>query len=184
MAGRVAWTVDNFQLQLADSHGIAAHQPAVRLERFARQAIAARGIIEALDPEPVAFVRAFDRHAQIARQHAGHPAVIHVAMGDEQFLDRHTGLLDGQFQPVEIAACVDESTAHGFRAPDQGAVLLKSRHRNDRGTHRGLAGIGHDLCFGVSPRFGQAGLRSYSRPLFHTTRPTRWTSPAATSIGR
>ncbi len=40
-------------------------------------------------------MRPLDRHAQLLRQHAGRAAMIEMAMGDEQLLDRHAMLGGG-----------------------------------------------------------------------------------------
>ncbi len=89
-----------------------------------------------VDPEFVIRVRPFDRHAQPFGEHAGQPAMIDMAMGDEQFLDGHAMLLRHRHQPVDIATRIGKGAAHGFRAPQQGAILLERGDGHDDGLER------------------------------------------------
>ncbi len=91
----------------------------------------------------VAPVRAFDGNAHLLGKDSGLAAMVHVAVSDEDLLQRHSGLLQRLLEPVEIAAGIDQRALHRFRAPDQRAVLLESRDRHDADAHRKLGGFAH-----------------------------------------
>jgi hypothetical protein len=62
--------------------------------------------------------------------------MIGMAVRHEQFLDRHAGLCGCRLQLRQVAAGVDERPAHRLRAPDERAILLEGRDRDDRGAER------------------------------------------------
>src|SRR6476660_4231133 len=66
--------------------------------------------------------------------------MVDMAMGQHDFLDRDSGLLSGRLEPSEIAARIDERAAHSLRAPQQSAVLLQRRDRDDRRAKGRLGG--------------------------------------------
>src|SRR3546814_19249749 len=74
-------------LKIADGDRIAIDQPAVGFEGFADHAESRAIIGKGLDPEAVVLVRPLDRHAQLLREHPRLPAMVHMAMGDEDLLD-------------------------------------------------------------------------------------------------
>ena len=47
---------------------------------------------EAVDPEAVVLVRALDRHAELGGEDPGRSAMVDVAVGEEDLLDRHAML--------------------------------------------------------------------------------------------
>jgi hypothetical protein len=57
--------------------------------------------------------------------------MIDMAVGQQDLLDRHPGLSSCSFQPGQIAARIDERCAHRRSAPEQGAILLQRRNRDD-----------------------------------------------------
>ena len=124
-------------------------QPARGREALRRQPIARSAGVELFDPEKVILVRPFDRQAQLVRQHSRLPAMIKVPVGDENLLQSYTGLLNTRLQLVKIATGSGERGFHGLGAPNKRAVLLKRRHRQDRGAH---GGNGFDGQLG---RFGE-----------------------------
>ena len=89
MAGRVAGTVADVEREVADGDRVAVVEPAVGLERLAANAPAAAVILQPGDPEAVVLVRAFDRHAELLRKHAGLAAMVDMAVGEQDLLDRH-----------------------------------------------------------------------------------------------
>ena len=105
--------------ELADADGVAVDQPAVGLERDAGNPEARAILAEALDPEPVVLVRALDRHAELLGEGAGEAAMVDMAVGEQDLLDCHPGLLGGGLELAEIAARIDERGAHRRGAPDQ-----------------------------------------------------------------
>jgi hypothetical protein len=62
--------------------------------------------------------------------------MIDMTMGDEQFFDGHAMLLRHRHQLVDIATRIGKSAAHGFRAPQQGAILLQRGDGHDDGLER------------------------------------------------
>ena len=156
MAGRVAGAVIDIQHQLAHRHLVAIVQPSVGRERFrARHAIGGTLGRVHVDPEFVIGVGAFDRHPQITRQHSGEAAMIDMAVGDEQLLDGDAIVGGDLLQPIEIAARIGEGAAHGFRAPQQGTILLERRDRHDNGL-QGRLGC-HAAISGESAGLTQVG---------------------------
>ena len=115
VAGRVAGAVADLEGQLADGHRVAVDQPAVGLERLAGDAVARAVLVEPGDPEAVVLVRALDRHAELRGEHAGLAAMVDVAVGQQDLLDRHPGLRGRGLEPVEVAAGIDERAAHRRR---------------------------------------------------------------------
>ena len=63
-------------------------------------------------------------------------AMVDMAVGQQDLLDRHPGLSSGGLEPRQVAARIDEGAAHRRRAPQQGAILLQRRHRDDRRAKR------------------------------------------------
>src|SRR3546814_1741307 len=111
-------TVDDVEGQRADRHRVAVVQPAVRLERLAAHPEACAVLAEPLDPEAVVLVRSLDRHAEFLREHPRLPAMIHMTVGDEDFLDLDPGLLHRILQLAEIAAGIDEGRLARFGTPE------------------------------------------------------------------
>ena len=72
-------------------------------------------------------------YVKIARQYAGLPAMVDMAMGHEQFLDRHALLLRRTLEHRQVATRIDKGTPHRLRTPEQGAILLKRRDRDQHG---------------------------------------------------
>jgi len=177
VARRVARAMDDVEFELAHGYGVAIDQPAVRLEALSFQAVALRRIVEAFDPETVALVRSFQRHAHVLRQDAGHAAVIHVAVRNQHLFQCHPGAFERQFQPIQVATGIDQRRLHRPGAPDERAVLFERSHRNDGDAHRELVSFGH----GRDVAGDAADCNCQSRPPFQTTRPITSTSPAASS---
>src|SRR5690606_23472574 len=117
VARRVAGAVDDLERKLADGYRIAVLQPAIGLEAARGHAPFASVVVEARNPEPVLLVRTLDRQAEFLGQHAGLPAVVEMAVGDEQLLQRHARLGDASLELVEIAAWVNQRAPHRLRAP-------------------------------------------------------------------
>ena len=59
----------------------------------------------------------FDRQSFRFGQRRDATGVIAMGMGDEDFLQSDTALPDHGHHPVQMAAGVDDGTAHGFGAP-------------------------------------------------------------------
>ena len=135
MAGRVAGAVIHIECKIADRYRIAILQPTIRLKRFRIHPVFAAIIAELRNPEAILLMRAFNGHAEFPGQNSRLAAMIKVAMGEEDFLNRHAVLRSSSFELVEITTRISKGTAHSFSAPDQAAILLQRRHRNNRGFH-------------------------------------------------
>ena len=114
---------------LAHLHGVAILQPARGHESACRRKTKADTLLgQAIDPELVALVRAHDRQLQARAQLGGATGMVDMRMRQP---DRHqvqaTLLHLGQ-DGVQIAAGIDDRRLVRLVAPQQGAVLLKSRH--------------------------------------------------------
>jgi hypothetical protein len=92
MAGRVAGAMATSKRQLADRHLVAVDQPAVGFERLAGDAVARAVLGEPGDPEAVVLVRALDLHAQLVGEDPGRSAMVDMAVGEQDLLDRHARL--------------------------------------------------------------------------------------------
>ena len=79
--------------EVAHPHRLAIVQPAVRLERLAFHAIFAAILLQLRDPEAVRLLRTLDRHTQLRRQYPRLPAMIDMAVGDQDLLNLHALLL-------------------------------------------------------------------------------------------
>ena len=120
VARGVAGAVADVEGQLADGRGVAVDQPAVGLERLADDAVARAILGEAVDPEAVVLVRALDRHAELGGEDPGRAAMVDMAVGEEDLLDRHAVLGDRGLEPVDVAAGIDERAAHRLRCTTAG----------------------------------------------------------------
>src|SRR5438045_1268785 len=58
--------------------------------------------------------------------------MVDVTVRQQDLFDRDSRLLDCGLELRQVAAGVDERPAHRPRAPDQAAILLQRRHRDDR----------------------------------------------------
>src|SRR6185503_7444243 len=103
-------------------------------------AVAVTVLLEPGDPEQVFLVRPLDRNAELCSENAGLPAMVDMAMGQQDFLDGDAMMGGGGFLPVEVAAGVDERAEHGLGAPQQAAILLQRSDRDDRGPQRSILG--------------------------------------------
>lgn len=79
--------------------------------------------------------------------------MIEMPVGDEQFFQSHACFGNTLFQLVEITTRINQRTLHRLGAPNQRAILLQWRNRNDRGFHRrsawsGIGGVGHVQAIG------------------------------------
>ncbi len=54
---------------------------------------------------------AFDRHLQFFRKDSGLSAMVDVTMGEKDLFDRCSGLSRRSFQPIEVAAGIDEGAS-------------------------------------------------------------------------
>ena len=91
--------------------------------------------------------------------------MIDMAVGQPDLFHGDTGLLD-RFQNLRhIAAGVDHDRLLGGLAPDDGAVLLKQRHRHDDRAGLGF-GLGFSLIFlghgGTLPIFSGSPSQRFS----------------------
>ena len=120
MAGRVAGAMIDVEGQLADRRRVAVDQPAVAFERLAGDPVGAAVILEPRDPEAVVLVRPLDLHAELVGEDLGRSAMVDMAVGQQDLLDRHLVLRRGGLEPVQVAAGIGEgrrasSSVHQIR---------------------------------------------------------------------
>ena len=145
MAGRVAGAMADVEGQLADRHRVAVDQPAVGLERLAGDAVARAVLLEPGDPE----------ESSSCGPSIGTPSSSARIPADPQWsmwpwVSRIFSIVTpacaaAAFSRGEVAAGIDERAAHRLGAPQQGAILLQRRHRDDR-----RAGAGGSLIWPAS----------------------------------
>jgi len=118
----------------ADRDLIAFIEPAVRREiAHAGHAEPRAAGYHIVEQELVGDVRAFDRHFQRVAQLGGAADMVDMTVGQPDFFHRHIGLRDRGLNFRNVPAGVDHHGLFGGLAPDQCAVLLKQRHRDDDG---------------------------------------------------
>jgi len=136
VAGRVAGAVMNVKGQIPDAYGVLVLEPAVGLERLTAEAPATAVLRKLRDPVSIRFVWPFDRYPQLFRQHTGFAAVIDVAMSQQDFFDPYAGLFGSRFEPLKIAAWINEGSPQRAGAPQQTTILLERGDRRDRRAQR------------------------------------------------
>ena len=66
--------------------------------------------------------------------------MVDMAMGQQDALDRHAQSLDGSQDPLHISAGIDDGRLAGRVTPEDRAILLEGRHRNDLVLQHGQSG--------------------------------------------
>src|SRR5690348_3593769 len=125
VAGSMAGTMADLELQFADAHLITIQEPARGLERSAGDSISCAILGQTLDPEAILLIGSFYRDAELLGKDSGTSAMVYVAVGEEDLLDRHARLICRGPQSRQVAAGIDEGSLHRFGAPQQGAILLE-----------------------------------------------------------
>lgn len=145
--------MNNFQSFLPDRDPVVILQPAIRGEDFrCRKAEHLALHRQALNPEVIFYMGAFDGHSCTFRQRRGASGMVDVGVSQQDFFQHHTLGLNRSPNAIQISARVDHRGFVGFGAPEQGAVLLERSHRN----HAVLQG--HNR-----PRLGKLG-REFTKP--------------------
>ena len=138
--------MQDVESEITDRDLIALVEPAVGPEiahaGHAEALAAAHDIVEQV---LVGDVRAFDSDLQRVAQFRGAADMVDMAVGEPDLLDRDGGLLDRLQNLGNVPAGVDHHSLLGRLVPDDGAVLLEQRHRNDHraGFRLGLGFIIH-----------------------------------------
>src|SRR5690606_8351323 len=141
MPRRVAGAMDDLERLLAEGDGVAVLEPAVGLERVEPRKAEALALLRQLrDPEGVLALRPLDRHRVTAGELGSLPAMVDVAVGEQDLLDVRPELSQRVVDAVEIAARVDDGGAAGFLAAQHGAVLRERGHGNDHQLHGAPSG--------------------------------------------
>src|ERR1700730_4337185 len=165
-ARRMAGAMQDVEAQLADRDPVALMKPAVRRKIahacHAKPRAAHHYIVE---QEFVGHVRAFDRHLERVAQLGGAADMIDMAVGQPDLLHSDVRLLDRGLNFRNVAAGVDHHGFPGGLAPDQGAVLLEQRHRDDDGAGFGLGFgfLGHVSTLPVFYAPPRARLKHFDR---------------------
>src|SRR3546814_14570804 len=101
-------TVYPLDRQIADVNPVAISQPAIGVDNRSINSIAPAVVPKPGNPAAIRLMRAFYGHTEFLRQRAGFPAMVNMAVGNENFLDLHAMLGCCSLQPTEIAARIDE----------------------------------------------------------------------------
>ena len=132
MTGRMPGTVPDLEPKFADSHMITRRKPAVGREgghrRYAENAAL---LFHALEPEPVANVRAVDRHLQELGDFGCATDVVDMPVCQHDLFEINAILARRPEYPVDVASRIDDSAQHRFRAPDDRTILLEGSDGND-----------------------------------------------------
>jgi hypothetical protein len=99
----------------------------------AHDAVRRAGVGEALEEEAVGAMRSLDRDAEPVPQFGGAARVIDMAVGEQDLLHCHARLGDRVGDAIEVAARIDDGGPLRRLAPQEGAVLLERRDRDDDG---------------------------------------------------
>lgn len=149
VTGSVAGAVVDVEDDLAECHGVAVLQPALRRK------YAPWGLVEHLallgqqvDPECVVPVGAFDGECPLLGQCCRSASMVDVGVGNEDFCQLNALPVRCGCYGVQIAAGVDDCADAGLVTPRDGAVLLEGRDRN--------SGEFHDCCASAGGLSGYA----------------------------
>jgi hypothetical protein len=132
-----------------EREGLTFGQPAVRGHIACLEPVA-RGLRrDAVEQEFVAGIRPLDRHLPSGLRLQRHlqprraAGVVEVAMRQHDAFHGDAGLLDGVEDAVDVPTGVDDHGNLGRLIPQDGAILLEWRHRNDGAAQAGRDRISH-----------------------------------------
>src|SRR5579872_1215260 len=132
---RVTGAVQNIEVQFADANLIVFLEPAVWSEvAHTRNAKAHPARHHIIEQELVGDMRALDSHFERIAQFRRASHMVDMAVGQPDFIDRDAGLLDRGLNLRNVATGIDHDRLHARGTPQQGAVLLEQRDRDDDGT--------------------------------------------------
>ena len=95
--------------------------------------------IDEIEREVKDDVIAFRTHlAEFIGEDARLPAMVEMAMSDENLLQLHARPGNTRLELVEVPSRIDQRALDRLRAPDQRAILLQRCDGNDGGAHRGF----------------------------------------------
>src|SRR5579864_8129124 len=137
VTGRVAGAMTNRETLRADRDLVAVDEPAVGRKGAAMvhaEAVALRR--QLIDPERVLALGPFHGDGETRGEIGDGPGVIEVPMRHQHLLDDDVALLGGGENALELAAGIDDGGALRLAAPNERAILLKGRHRNDDALER------------------------------------------------
>ena len=133
MPRRVARAMQHGEFLAGDRDGLAFLEPAVGRDGLAFHPVARALLGQAGEEELIGAVRPLDRHAERLCEFRRRAGMVEMAMGEQDALHRHPGLADRRLDAVGIAAGVDHHALLRLVVPDEGAVLLEGRDRDDGG---------------------------------------------------
>src|SRR5207244_2077745 len=139
-ARRMPGAMADIEGEVADGHAVTVHEPTRRLEGATGDSVFRSVFRETVDPETVLFMGPFDRHGELLGENAGAAAMVDMAVGEQDLVDRYARLFSRRSVPRQVAAGIDEGAAHRRRAPHQRTILLQRSHWNDRLAQRRIAG--------------------------------------------
>ena len=156
VARRVTRRVDDAELHAFQFQLVAIFEIAVGGDVLQTgQAVLHGRAFDLVEPELVVLVRADDGHAETFAKLVGSAGVIEVAVGEPHLLQRQAEMLERADECVDVAAGINQHGVLGLCVPDQGAVLLQRRHRDDADLQ-----VGFGACVGHAPRMAVSTPRS------------------------
>jgi len=137
MPRRVSRTVQDVQLNVAETHRITALKPARGLEAaYVGKSKHLALLLHAFDPEAVFLMRTFNKiDPGRFRQRRHATGVIDVAMRHEYFGQRQAFIAQGALNALDIATGINGHRLTGLFAPENRAVLFKGGNRNNKVAH-------------------------------------------------
>ena len=155
VARRVARTMANLKKKFANSDLIAIDKPACRLEGLAEDAIFGAVGGQPVDPVTISFMRTLDRDAEVTGKDSGTSAMVDMAVGEEDLFNCNASRSGCVLETIKVSAWIDERAQHRSGAPEQSAILLERRNRNNgrskrRITHLDASGASLAIAGGSS----------------------------------
>ena len=116
-----------------DRHGVALGEPAVGRHRARLHAVGLALLVEVVEQRPLRLVRALDRHAAEPLAQLRRAArMVDVAVRQQDLLRLHADLGDGRSMRSRSPPGSTTAPSMVVGVPDQRAVLLEGRDRDDR----------------------------------------------------
>ena len=132
MSRRMARAMQHIKGDAGDIHLIAFFKPAVGCDGAAFQPVFRALRDQAFQQKRIRKLRAFNRHiAERFGQFRRAAGMVHMAMGQQDAVNRNARFGNGGFDLRDIAAWVYDHATLGFLIPDQGTVLLEGRDGDD-----------------------------------------------------
>jgi hypothetical protein len=133
-ARRMAGAMQDVESQFADLGLVTFVEPAIRREiAHVGHAEIRAAFDDMIEHVLVGDMRPDDRHLERVAQFGGPADMVDVTMGQPDLLHRDAGLFDRREDLRDVPAGIDNDATPGGFVPEQRAVLLKRRHRDNGG---------------------------------------------------